>query len=197
MNPVLDVVKKRRSIRKYLPDQIKDNELAIILEAGTFAPSGHNCQPWHFTVIQNKEIINHINKKTKQQMVTSEQEWAVKMGRSEKYHVFHHAPTVLIISGSKDEKSPLPLAETGQSYTPLVDCVAAIQNILLAAESLNIGSCLIGVVNYLFILPNEVEQLGIPNNYQPYFAVTLGYKDNSAALPIASARKGNIISYIR
>jgi len=197
MNAVLDIVKKRRSIRKYLPDQIKDDELAAILEAGTYAPSGHNCQPWYFTVIQNKETIESFNEKTKQQMIKSSYEWAVKLGSSDQYHVFHHAPTVIIVSGSKEADSPLPLAATGLSYTPLVDCAAAIQNILLTAESLGIGSCWIGVVNFLFTLPIEIEKLCIPSNYQPYFAVTLGYKGNSASRPLASTRKPNVINYIR
>lgn len=197
MSTVLEVVKNRRSIRKYSPTQIKDSELAAILEAGTYAPSGHNCQPWYFTVIQNKETIDYISKKTKEQMIASSQEWAKKRGNSEQYHIFHHAPTVIIVSGSKDASSPVPLAGTNFSYTPLVDCAAAIQNILLAAESFNIGSCWIGVVNFFFTLQDEVKKLGIPDSYQPYFAVTLGYKDSSAAGIAAPKRKENVISYIR
>lgn len=130
-------------------------------------------------------------------MIASSQEWAIKMASSEQYHVFHHAPTVIIISGSKDVSSPLPLAGTNFSYTPLVDCAAAIQNILLTAESFNIGSCWIGLVNLFFTLPNEAEKLGIPGNYQPFFAVTLGYKDSSTAGISAPKRKENVINYIR
>lgn len=196
MNLFLDVLKRRRSIRKYLPDQIKDDELSAIMEAATYAPSGHNCQPWHFTVIQNKETIEFMNEKIKQQMISSSQEWAVKLGNSKQYHVFHHAPTVVIISGDKTAHSPLPLAGTEFSYTPLVDCAASIQNVMLAAESLGIGSCWIGVVNFFFPLP-DVKELGIPANYQPYFAVTLGYKDISSSGLAASKRKSNVIKYIR
>lgn len=86
MNIVLDTIKKRRSIRKYLPNQIKDDELATIIEAATYAPSGHNSQPWHFTIIQDKELIDFINEKTKQTMVSSSQEWAVKQGSFERGH---------------------------------------------------------------------------------------------------------------
>jgi nitroreductase len=196
MNSILDVMKKRRSIRKYLPDQIKDAELAAIIEAGTYAPSGHNCQPWHFTVIQNKELIEYINEKIKQQMATTSQEWAIKSGNSKQYHAFHHAPTVIIISGDKDAQSPIPLAATGHSYTPLVDCAASIQNIMLAAENLGVGSCWLGIVNFFFALP-DVKKLDIPTNYQPYFAVTLGYKDTSVVELAAPKRKTNVINYIR
>lgn len=196
METILDVIKKRRSIRRYLPNQLKDADLASILEAGTYAPSGHNCQPWHFTVIQNKELIDFISEKTKQYMMKSSEEWAVKQGSSELYHVFHHAPTIIIISGSKNAHSPLPLASTGLSYTPLVDCAAAIQNIMLAAESLGIGSCWIGLINFFFLLP-DVEKLDIPDDYQPYFAVTLGYKDSSASKLAIPMREIGVIRYIR
>lgn len=54
MNKVLEVIKSRRSIRRYLPEQIKQNELDAIIEAGLYAPSAHNDQPWHFTVIREK-----------------------------------------------------------------------------------------------------------------------------------------------
>ena len=50
MNETLNIIKARRSIRSYLPDQIKENELQAILEAGYYAPSARNQQPWHFTV---------------------------------------------------------------------------------------------------------------------------------------------------
>jgi nitroreductase len=197
MNTILEIVKKRRSVRKYLPGQIKDNELAAILEAGTYAPSGHNCQPWHFLVIQDKAVINYINEKTKLQMSGASEEWAAKMGHVEQYHIFHNAPTVIIVSGSKEAHSPLPLAATGLSYTPLVDCAAAIQNMLIVAESFGIGSCWIGVINYFFTLSLEIDKLGIPEPYQPYFAVTLGYKANSALELTAGDRRPNVISYIR
>lgn len=196
MKYILTAIKNRRSVRKYLPDQIEDDELATILEAATYAPSGHNCQPWYFTVIQDKKMINFINDKAKQQMAVSSQQWAAKLGSSEQYHIFHHAPTVIIISGDKNARSPLPLAGTEISYTPLVDCAAAIQNMLVAAESLDIGSCWIGVVNFFFGLP-EAQILGIANNYQPLFAVSLGYKDDSVSELAVPERRSNVIKYIR
>lgn len=196
MISICSIIKKRRSVRNFSAEQIKDEELNTILETATYAPSGHNCQPWHFTAIQNKELLELINQKTKVQMTASQQDWAVKMGQSEHYHIFHRAPTVIIVSGNKNEDSPLPLAATGISYTPLVDCAAAIQNILLSAESLGIGSCWIGIVNFFFSLP-EVKKLSIPEDYQPYFAVALGYKANADLELTAPKRKDHVIHYLR
>ncbi len=55
MNPVLETIKSRRSVRKYQSRQIKDEELEKILEAAIYAPSGHNDQSWHFTIIHKKK----------------------------------------------------------------------------------------------------------------------------------------------
>lgn len=68
MNEVLKTLKGRRSIRAYLPDQIPNEDLQAILEAGIYAPTAHNDQPWHFTVIQNKEKLQYISDKSKELM---------------------------------------------------------------------------------------------------------------------------------
>ncbi|WP_347460467.1 nitroreductase family protein [Clostridium sp. DMHC 10] len=61
MNEIIKAILSRRSIRKFKSEQISDDELNSILEAGKFAPSAMNQQSWHFTVIQNKEIIAKVN----------------------------------------------------------------------------------------------------------------------------------------
>lgn len=195
---MLNIIKNRRSIRKYLPEQIKDIELAAILEAASYAPSGHNCQPWHFTVIQKKELIDHISQKCKQVMASSNLEKPQRLGSSESYHLFHNAPTVVIISGDSTAKSPLELSGYRfSSYTPLADCSAAIQNMLLAAASLGIGSCWIGLINYFFTIEEEVAKLGIPDGFKPLFAVCLGYKDANVTGAIVAPRRQTCINYIR
>ena len=56
MNQTIDTIKNRRSVRNYRSEQIKDEELEIILETAIYAPTGHNDQPWHFTIVQNQDI---------------------------------------------------------------------------------------------------------------------------------------------
>ncbi len=72
MNEVLKAIKSRRSIRKYRSEQIKQEELEMIIEAGIYAPSGHNLQPWRFTVVQDRKVIEHINDISKKLMATME-----------------------------------------------------------------------------------------------------------------------------
>jgi nitroreductase len=186
MNETLNIIKARRSIRSYLPDQIKENELQAILEAGYYAPSARNQQPWHFTVVQNKDLIDRLNNSFKEFARNTQDEYLQKRGNEPDYNVFHHAPTVIIISGDKSNQSAA------------VDCAAAVQNMMIQAESLGIGSCWIGLIAHLLNSDagkGYLKQLLIPDGYKQIHAITLGYK--ASAAPSAPKRKQNIISYIR
>ena len=205
-NTVLEAIKSRRSIRKYRNEQIKQEELDIILEAGIYAPTGHNDQPWHFTVIQDKELIDHMNIETKKNMVNAPIDWLKNMGKNEKLHIYHNAPTVIVVSGRKD------------ALAPLMDCSAATQNMLLAAKSRDIGSCWIGLAKFFFqnpenatkldlapffqtiiedmYIPENVSKLNIPKGYEPYFAVTLGYPSSPNDIP-SPKRKSDVVDYIK
>ena len=182
MNKVIENIKNRRSVRKYLPEQIKDEELKIILESAIYAPTGGNDQPWHFTVIQKKELIDEMNDECKKVMAELPVDWISKMGKAENLHIFYNAPTVVVVSGKDDATSPLP------------DCCAAIQNMLLAAESMDIGSCWIGLSRFFFDSPENVGKLKIPEGYKPYYSVSLGYKTSEVNL--APERNKDVINYI-
>lgn len=182
MNKVMDVIKSRRSIRRYLPDPLGQEELDAILEAGAYAPSAHNDQPWYFTVIRSRELMDRISRVSKELMAAQETDWIREMGRKEGFHLFYRAPVVVVVSMRRD------------ALSPLVDCSAAIENMLLAAESLDIGSCWIGLASYWFSVKKEVARLGLPEGYEPCYAVTLGRKAHrpSRALP----RKAPLPSFI-
>lgn len=184
MNEVLNTIKNRRSVRSYLPDQLKQEELDLILEAASYAPSGHNDQAWHFTVIQNKDLINYISDKSKEVLANSSIGWMKNMGLNPTINLAYDAPTLVIVSGNKSASSPK------------VDCSAAIENMLLAAESLNIGSVWIGLMTFFFKLEDEMKKLGVPEGYEAYYGIALGYK-TSATPAVAPKRKANAVNYIR
>lgn len=186
MNETIKNILNRRSVRVYSDEQIKQEDLDIILKAGYYAPSGCNCQPWHFTVVQNKEILDELNVETKKELIKLEMEQFQNYGKNENFSIFYNAPTVVVVSGEKS------------AVIPQVDCAAATQNMLLAAESLNIGSCWVGLLTYL--LKSEraqeyTEMLHIPEGYEPYYAITLGYKKYSDPSP--KSRREGIVSYIK
>lgn len=182
MNQVLRTIKSRRSVRDYLPARLKDAELEAILEAGAYAPSAHNHQSWHFTVIRNKELIDRISRLSKDLMAAGKDDWARSMGANGRFHIFYRAPAVIVVSMRK------------AAMSPLVDCAAAIENMLLAAESLDIGSCWIGLARYYFSIKEELPRLKLPEGYEPCYAVALGYKGQRPAS--APPRKKDAVSYI-
>lgn len=155
MNETLQTIKNGRSIRSYLPEQIKDEELALIIGAGIYAPTANNDQPWHFTIIQNREKIKYISDKTKDLMSKSETPWMKNMGLNPKMHISYNAPTLIIVSGNK------------AALAPKIDCSAAIENMLIASESLNIGSVWLGVITFFFKLEEEVKNLVCHKDMNP------------------------------
>jgi nitroreductase len=188
MNQVIETIKKRRSIRKYKEKQIEPEKIEAIIESGLYAPSGHNKQPWHFTVLQNKELIDKISDGTKERLRDSEIPLFKRMARNEKFHMLYKAPIVIIVSGKKEG-----------AYSMEADLGAATQNMLLAAESLGVASCWIGLVVAYFDGEDKEakrEELGIPEGYEVQYAVTLGYSDLEGA-PEPHKRKENTVNYVR
>ena len=65
MNETLQTIKARRSVRAYTEQQVSAEDLNLILEAATYAPNGMHLETWHFTAIQNKEVLKELNDKSK------------------------------------------------------------------------------------------------------------------------------------
>ncbi|OHD15316.1 MAG: hypothetical protein A2086_01595 [Spirochaetes bacterium GWD1_27_9] len=189
-NQVLEIIKKRRSTRIFLDKPIENESIHTIIEAGCYAPSGYNRQPWFFVVISNKEILDKLSVETKQSLKLSNNEHLQEVGNNPNFHVFYNAPTAILVCG--DESDSL--------YTS--HCSVATQNMLLAAESLSIGSCWIGVINSFSLDKNNKklieeykEKFKIPNNYKISHAIALGYRKNEIAK--ASPRKENVYTIIK
>ena len=169
MNPIIDAIKCRRSIRQYQLRQIEDEKLEKILDAAIYAPSGHNLQRWNFLVIQDKEKIDELDQRIKKCMLESKIPRAVELGNNPKYKILHNAPTIVIVSGDEVTSNP------NGNFGPIAECSAAIQNMLLAAFSLGIASCWIGFAQYLFAHPEKMLDIPIPIGYKQYYCVCLGY----------------------
>ena len=185
MNEVIQNILDRRSVRVYSDEQIKQDDLDLILQSGLYSPSACNIQPWHFTVVQNKELIKELSVESKKEFADSDNEMFRKMANNESYDIFYNAPTIIIVSGDKG------------NYTSETDCAAASENMILAAESLGIGTCWIGLVAFLFRSKkaNEyIKKLQIPENYEPYYAITFGYKKYPNPKP--QPRRENTVNYI-
>ncbi|HEY5586107.1 MAG TPA: nitroreductase family protein [Ruminiclostridium sp.] len=187
MNETLKTILTRRSIRKYEEKQIKDEELQNILEAGKFAPSAMNQQSWHFTVIQNKEMLQNLNETCKTAFMKSGNKGFEDMAKSENFSIFYNAPTFIIVSG--DQKA----------IAPQCDGSLAIENMFIAAESLAIGSCWIHAMSFLFSTQEGktlLKDLGIPEGYVPVGSGAFGYKGVEQQ-PSPAPRKESTVNIIK
>ncbi len=163
MNEVIQAIKSRRSVRKFRPDQISEAELAEIIEAGCYAPTACNEQPWHFSIVQDEEFLRRISELAAEGMKKSSVSWQQNMGANPEFRVTYGAPTLIVVSGRSD------------ATAPRADCAAATQNMLLAAKSLGIGSVWLGLVRYLFASAPDVALLELPVGYEPLYAAAFGY----------------------
>ncbi len=119
-NPVLNAIVQRRSIRKYDQADVNDDSINLILEAGRWAPSGLNNQPWRFQVLRNKNILDEISQKTHYSQIIKDSPVCIA--------VFYHLP-----SGYNRDKDMMGLG-------------AAIQNMLLAIHSIGLGAVWLGEI---------------------------------------------------
>jgi nitroreductase len=194
LNEILENLLTRRSIRTYKEEQIADSELEEILEAAKYAPSGSNSQTWNFTVVQNKEKLTYLNTLVREafkKMIVDEATYRSKVkgkkaAESDNYNFYYHAPTLIIVSNDREYSNAM------------ADSSVAIQNILLAAHSLHMGSCWINQLTWFDEDPAIREVLttfGIPQNYKVCGAAALGY--NSGNQPKAAPRKEGTVSIIK
>jgi nitroreductase len=176
MKDALMAIAGRRSLRKFGPGQIGDADLQAIIEAGLQAPSGHNDQSWFFAVVQNADLIKEISDGAKEAMRQIPIPWISELGKNEKYNIFYNAPTAIVVAAKKD------------AVSPIADVCAAIENMLIAAESFGLGSCWIGFVKFYFTGPDRLKKLGIPEDYEVHYGIVLGHKPEGQT-PTPPAKK--------
>ncbi len=193
-NEVIKNIKSRRSIRKYKQEQISDEELSQIIEAGQYAPSGGNNQTSHFVVVQNEVILDEIKKLVLEEfskMEVTENTYkslkgAILQSQKGTYDFMYNAPTLVIVSN---------LREYGNA---MADSSTTLENMMLAGNSINVGSCWVNQLRWLAdndSIKEYIKKLGIPKNEIICGGVVLGYAEQSDLVQIP--RKGNIVTYMK
>lgn len=138
-----DIMYGRRSIRKYTDELVSKEDIEILLHYGMSGPSACNKKPWKFYVVTNNEVLSRL--------------------RRASLFSNMNAPCAIIVCG--DENKALP---KNMSSFWIQDCSAAIENILLGVESLDLGACWIGlypqekVVNRIRNILNITDDKIIP-----------------------------------
>ena len=146
----LDLLFQRRSIRKYKHQDIPDDILKLILNAARLAPSAHNRQPWHFIVVKDRALRKELS------------QW-----RWSKFLI--EAPVVIVGCGNPMKSS---------KYW-MIDVAIALQNLVIAATLLGLGTCWIGDFKEEIVK----ELLRIPNEWRVVALIAVGYPDESPESP--------------
>lgn len=155
MNEILQAIQSRRSIRQFTTEPIAPHLLDEILTAAFYAPSGHNKQPWHFIVIDDKALMTKI---------MAIHPYAIMLKT---------APLAILVC-----------ADTTLSPTLWQDdCAAATQNMLLAAHSLGLGSVWCGVRNDATLVSAFSDLFNLPEGFAPFSLVALGHTEVNKPIP--------------
>ncbi|MEK6841432.1 MAG: nitroreductase family protein [Nanoarchaeota archaeon] len=150
---LLETLEKRYSCRNYLDKDVKDKDIAKIINYASLAPSAGNLQPWQIIVIKNKAKRHSLA------IASLNQTW------------MKQAPVHLVICGNEEYVKRFYKVK-GDLYC-IQDCATFIENILLLATSLGLASCWVGAFEDNMIK----RELEIPKNIKIYAIVTLGYSN--------------------
>jgi nitroreductase len=145
---VLEVLQKRRSIRKYLNKPVEDEKLNIILEAGRLGPSAANLQPCSFIVVKDPKIRQSLR-------AAYNQDW------------FVNAPVILVVCANSKA------AWQGKNKADYwkVDAAICMQNMVLASTELGLGTCWIAA----FEEDPALKALNIPKGVRVVAITPIGY----------------------
>lgn len=199
-NPVEEAILRRRSIRKYKRTQVPAHLIRRMLEAGRYAPSQGNCQPWKFVVVRDAEMIRGMEdfcveecKKlsrafdyatypagTLKHFVTRAK--AKLLGRLQP-RMLHPVPVAVMTLIAQERfavfhRAPtviLLLMDKRGIGSPEIDIGICGTNIVLAAQSYGLGTCWVGFSKLLAKSRKWCERLGIEEPYEISEAITVGY----------------------
>ena len=157
---VFEAIRTRRSIRKYKDKQVPWDNVVTIMQAGKYAPSAGNLQNWKFIVVKTDAKRKAITKACLQQ------EW------------MEQAPVFIVVVAEPKKAERFYGIRGARLYT-LQGCAAAIENMLLAAHELGLGSCWIGAFD-----EHEIFTiLGLPEDSSVQGVITIGYADEVPQAP--------------
>ena len=145
---VLENIAERKSVRKYLNKSVEEDKIDAMVKAGMAAPSGMDRRPWEFVVVTDREALDSM---------------AAKLPYAK---MLTNAPLAIVVCG-----------DTTRSSYWYLDCSAATQNVLLAAEALGLGAVWTAAYPYEDRIDVVRQNTGLPENIVPLCVIPIGYPD--------------------
>jgi len=174
---LFDAIKTRRSIRRYKSDPVDDNKIEKILEAGRWAPSWSNTQCWRFVVVRDPNMKARLA------------DTLMKISLPDKEVpnpgaiAFSVAPVVIVVcgeigkAGSKHGSSGEYVTDKGDWF--MFDTALAVQNMVLAAHALGLGTVIVGA----FDAVQAEKVLGVPKGYRVVVMFPVGVPEQAGKVP--------------
>lgn len=187
----------RHSTRRFKQEPVDEEKLRQVIEAGRQAPSGKNKQQNHFLVVRDPDVLDTLARLVREEFagmeITDENGEdignAIRLSKKGTYVFHYHAPTLVIVANKRGY---------GNRYA---DTACAIENMMLAANALDLGSCWINQLRWLKdnpVLLDYLCELGMQEDEQVFGSLSLGYPDTEDGLPNRKILpvRGNEVTYI-
>lgn len=178
----LEALRTRRSTRAYRPDPVNTDLIETVLEAGRRAPTGGNSRTNHFFVIRDQEILQKLNRMARKAfaaMEVNENTYrslrnSILASKNGNYVFTYNAPVLIVVANRKGYGNNI------------ADVACALENMMIAANDLDLGSCWINQLKWLNEDPEilaYLETLGLKENERVYGSLALGYPLSADGLP--------------
>lgn len=165
---VIDTILARRSIRSFTNEAVTQEQLDIILQCAVNAPSARNLQPWHLIVVRNRDWLDKFDREAVAYASTYIPD--LPADRT----ILYNAPVAIFVCAHSE------------NFFGGTDSGMLTQNILLSAQALGLGSCVVGMIRDGFSGANRTryrEELAIPEGYHPMYAIAIGHPSGEKPAP--------------
>ena len=194
---VIEAIKTRRSTRKFKARAVEMEKLQQIVEAGRFGPTGGNAQGNHFFVISNATALMVLRELVQTAFAKMELrddlykslKNSIMLSQKGNYSFSYNAPVLIVVANKKDYSNNM------------ADVACAVENMMLAANELDLGSCYINQLKWLNEEPSirgYLGTLGLKDDERVYASVAIGYADTESGLPnrTEAPRIGNEVVFV-
>jgi nitroreductase len=194
---VIEAIKTRRSTRKFKARAVEMEKLQQIVEAGRFGPTGGNAQGNHFFVISNATVLMMLKDMVQTAFAKMELrddlykslKNSIMLSQKGNYSFSYNAPVLIVVANKKDYGNNM------------ADVACAVENMMLAANELDLGSCYINQLKWLNEEPSirgYLGTLGLKDDERVYASVAIGYADTESGLPnrTEAPRIGNEVVFV-
>jgi len=189
-NAVLDNIYKRRSVRAYTDEPVSEKDIKELIKAGFHAANGKDMQKLRFSVVTNKAKIKEYSDRGKEAYLNFLRSAGISIPdleanlKKKDFDIFYGAPALILISAAPG------------ALTPVEDASLAAGNIMLAARSMGLGTCWIGLAMGLAGDEAFLRENNIPNDHKLLAPIILGYPKNKSDEP-SKRSEPQILGWVR